>query len=819
MMEFYTNVARHGNKILLRGYRHGKQFSEKIKYKPFLFMKGGKDSKYKDVYGNNVIRHDFDSMSDAREFLDNHSKIKNVTLYGMTNYVYPFLNDNYKNLNYDLKLLRITFIDIETAKDEQGFSSVEEARCPVTAITVRCGEKIIAFGCGDYKPKESNVRYVKCRDELDLLLKFLDTWEYLSPDVVSGWNSQGYDIPYLINRIRRILSTEKEDFALRLSPWRKIERREFTLFNKTQVTYNLVGIACLDYMDLYKKFSPNKPDSYTLNFIAYLELGEKKIDYSEYASLQDLHDNDYEKFFDYNIKDTNLVYRLEQKLKFVELAASIAYMAKANYADALKTVPIWDALIHNRLLRSNIVVPFNKSGDDSDAIPGGYNKDARPGRYAYVVSVDATSMYPHLIMQFNISPETIGKSIWKHIDFDQEVALGCVPKPADGHCISGAGHTFRTDRTGFLSELQAELFVERKEVKDRMLDLSREIEKTNDPALKDEKDRLNNKQNALKIVLNAGYGALLNRYFRWYDPRLGESVTVSGQITIQWAIKSINDYMNKLLKTNEDYVLASDTDSVYICFEELVKKYQPDDPIKFIDAICEEKLQPYLCRQFEQLAGMMGCPVNKIIMKREAITTCGVWTGKKRYFLNIVNNEGVQYDEPKLKITGLEPVRSAVPEICRNALKDAFKIIINGSEDELIEYVDKFRETYYSEPFDVIAFPRGVHTLDKEYDLGVPIHVRASRVYNQVLADMKLDRQFQKINQGDKLKFCYLRMPNPSKNNVIGAPGFLPKQMGLDKYIDYNLMFDKTFLEPLRAVTDVIGWKPERVANLEGLWA
>jgi DNA polymerase elongation subunit (family B) len=358
--------------------------------------------------------------------------------------------------------------------------------------------------------------------------------------------------------------------------------------------------------------------------------------------------------------------------------------------------------------------------------------------------------------------------------------------------------------------------------KEQLLKRKRQLEK--------EISRNKNMQLAKKVQLNSAYGALGNQYFRFFDVRMAESITLSGQLSIRWIENRINEYLNNLLETdNEDYVIASDTDSVYIVFDKLVDKVYgnrdatPSDIVTFLDRVAEKKIEPFIDKSYQDLAEMMNAPEQKMFMKREAIADKGIWTAKKRYILNVYDNEGVRYNEPKLKMMGIETVKSSTPSSCRAALKNALNIIMNESEEAVQKYIADFRKEFKKMPFEEVAFPRSVSDLTKYSssgrDLivpkGTPIHVRGSLVYNHLLVKHNLTKQYETIKDGEKIKFCYMKMPNPAGQNVVSIISTLPKKFDLERFIDYDTQFDKAFLDPLKIILEKINWQAEKTATLE----
>jgi DNA polymerase elongation subunit (family B) len=845
MSKFYTNVTLIRNDIYLRGYENGQRVQHIVPYKPYLFIhsKGVTATEYRNLKGTPVDKINFDSISEARDFIKRYGEVSGMTVYGMTNFVYPFINDYYPGtIEYDPKQISVVNIDIEVAAD-QGFPNIANANKPITAITMKKDDTFIVLGFGEFATDDPKVKYIKCKDETELLIKFLDVWrsKWFSPDVVTGWNVEFFDIPYIVNRIKRVLG---ESMAKKISPWEIIQEKEVTVGSRpSQMTYLPAGIAVLDYMQLYRKFSFTNQESYSLNHIANAELGEKKMDYSEYDSLFDLYKKDYQKFIEYNIRDVELVSRLDDKLKFIEQVFALAYDGKVNYQETFTTVRMWDTIIHNYLLAKNIVVPQLKVGNKLEKIVGGYVKDPQDGLHKWVVSFDLNSLYPHIIMQYNISPETyVGKV--PYLDGEegiQRILDGAFYEPSirnqlesQNLCITGTGCMFDKDRIGFLPELMDRFYKERSTFKKRMIEAEKAYQL--DPSEENKKAiaQNHNMQIARKYQLNSVYGALSNEYFRWYDDKLAESITLSGQLATRWIEREMNKYLNKLLKTSEeDYVIACDTDSMYITLDKLVShlsdaKLTTADTVSIVDKFCQDKLEPYINSCFERLSGYVNAYAQKMQMKREAIADKAIWTAKKRYIMNVWNNEGVSYSEPKLKIKGLEAVKSSTPSSCRDNIKKCINIIMSGSEDDVITFIENFRKEFVNLSFEEIAFPRGVkltHIVGdsrvpyKLDDKGLPINVRAALVYNEMLKNKKLDQRFPLVQDGDKIKYCYMKLPNPVRENVFGCPGTLPRQLGMEQYIDYDMQYDKAFVEPIKSILDAIGWRVEKTASLESFFA
>ena len=831
-MKFYTHFSKLGNNILVRGYSNGKRFTDKVEYNPVLYVPANnQQSEYRTLDGQFVAPVSQGTMRDATEFMKRYEDVDNFKIYGSTNFPYVYINETYPGkLDYDPSQIKVANIDIEVGS-ENGFPEPESASEPITAITFKISGHFYTFGCGDFNNYRDDVTYTKCRDESNLIMAFLDAWETTSPDIMTGWNIQFFDIPYLVNRITRLLG---DNTAQRLSPFRRINERTTTIHNKPQTAFELVGIATLDYLELYKKFTYSQQESFSLNHIAYLELGEKKLDYSEVESLHQLYKTNFQKFIEYNIHDVDLVDRIDAKMQLIDMALALAYDAKVNYNDVFTQVRMWDTLIHNDLMEQNIVVPQNVHTSKDAQFAGAYVKDPLVGMHEWVVSFDLNSLYPHLIMQYNISPETIVSG--RHTSITIDNLLDGEYQAQDEYCMAANGHYFKRDKQGFLPAMMQRMYDDRSLYKKKMIEAQKAYEKETDKERKREISnqisKYKNLQLAKKVQLNSAYGALGNQYFRFFDTRQAEAITLSGQLAIRWIEIKLNAYLNKLLKsTDVDYVIASDTDSVYVNLGPLVKMVygskadtSVETIVDFVNKACVEKFEPFIDKSYQELADYMNAFDQKMQMKREVIANKGIWTAKKRYILNVYDSEGVRFAEPKLKMMGIEAVKSSTPMSCRDKIKESLKIVMNGDEQKFQEFVGDFKQEFKTLPFEDIAFPRGVSELTKYkgsselYSKGTPIHVRGALVFNALLKKHKLTKKYQLIQDGDKTKFCYMKVPNPIQENVFSILTVLPKEFNLNKFIDYDLQFEKAYLDPLRTIVNTIGWKPERGSSLESFF-
>ena len=868
MKAFYTSVNRFGNSILYRGYNeNGVAVSHKYKFSPTLFIPSKEKTEYVSFDGTDITPMSFDTMREAKEFLEQYKDMDNLKMYGTTNYIHQFITDKFPDkVSFNPNSINVVNFDIEVASDD-GFPIPEKAEHPITAITVKSSKSSVfqVWGCGEYDAEKCQIelhgniiQYHKCKNESELLAKFLGYWVKDYPDIITGWNTRWFDIPYIVNRIRLLGS---EEAMKRLSPWKLINERNQLIGGRMNYGFEISGIQQADYLELFRKFgySYGAQESYKLDHIGYVVLGERKLSYEEHGDLFNLYKNDFQKFIDYNIKDVQLVDRIDEKMGLINLVMTMAYKAGVNISDTFGTTSIWESIIYRRLLKNKIISPISQietvqypivgaqegstnssnSGAAKDfkdvkpsTIAGGYVKSPQVGAHDWVVSFDLNSLYPNIIVQANISPETLVRDDIPKPDFfdkyvdehDQERYVAkCHNKVekylnekieiSDRYSQCANGVKYYKSNQGIIPSLIVEYYAERSEIKKKMLDAMSRYQKEKTRQLEAEINSLENNQMAIKILLNSLYGALANKYFKYFDNALAESVTITGQLSIKWAEKEINKELNKVLKTNnKDYVIAIDTDSVYINFGPLVEKLQPKDPVKALDKICKEHFEKVITKSYERLHKYSNHFTPRLEMGREVIADRGIWTAKKRYILNVHNSEGVQYAEPKLKIMGIEAIKSSTPEVVRNKFKESFKIIVSGTEQEGERFINNFKNEFKNLGPEQVSFPRGVQKINKFHDnkliykKGTPIHVRGALLYNHYVLKHSLSKKYTMINSGDKIKFCYLKTPNPIGENVISFPDYLPPEFNLHKFIDYETQFDKTFMDPLNPILEAVNW-------------
>ena len=829
-MKFYTNVEQAGNRLLVRGYEGGSPFSYRVPFNPTLYVASKNYSDWKTLEGDCVEPLKLGSINDAKEFVKKYREVDDFDIYGNTRYLYQYIVEEHPEdeILYDTSKIRIFNIDIETAA-ENGFPDIESADQEILAISIKDSYtgRIVVFGARPFDNTDSEVDYMHFRTEESMMSAFLQYWNENYPDVITGWNVQLFDIPYIARRVTRILG---EKAAKSLSPWKLISSREIYIKGRKQIAYDLPGISTLDYLELYRKFTYTNQESYRLDHICLVELGERKLDHSEYDTFKEFYEKNWQKFIEYNIHDVRLVDKLDNKMKLLDLAFTMAYDAKVNYEDVFSQVRMWDNYIYCELNKRKIAIPPKRDALKDAKYAGAYVKEPKAGRYDWVVNFDLNSLYPHLIMQYNISPETltddrhptvtVDKILQQEVEIDGDLAV----------CANGA--QYKKDTQGFLPLMMQKMYDSRVIFKKKMIKAKQQYEKTPTVELMNEISRCNNIQMAKKISLNSAYGAIGNEHFRYYRLANAEAITLSGQVSIRWIENKMNGYLNKLLATDKvDYVIASDTDSIYLNLGPVVDKFfsnKSDDKnkiVELLDKVCKDKLEPFINASYEELATYVNAYDQKMIMKRENIADRGIWTAKKRYILNVWDSEGVRYKEPKMKIMGLETARSSTPQYFRDKLYAAFKIIISKTNDELISFVNAVRAETKEQGTEGVAFPRGVNNLEKYrsrtdiYCKGTPIHVRGALLYNDFVRKNKLEHKYPYIQEGEKIKFIYLKTPNPLHENCVSFFSAIPPEMNLDKYVDYQLQFEKSFLEPLKNVLQCVGWTHEKKVTIGSFFA
>lgn len=822
-MKFYTNVYKYGDKLLVREKDGGVSTGKKVDYQPTLYVSSNdKNSDSKTLEGYPVAKVNPGSMNDCRDFMKKYEGVHNFKIYGNTNYVSQYISDEYRSeIDWDYEQLNVLALDIETTVEE-GFPNIETANEEILLITLKNNvtKKVVTFGS---RPTEKTIpNYILCNDETHLLKEFIIYWQQNYPDVVTGWNSEMFDIPYLVRRIDRQLG---ETFTKKLSPWGVVKQREVFIKGNKEFLCDIAGVSSLDYLQLYQKYQLTKRESYKLDAIAEIELKRNKLE-NPYENFRDFYTLAWDTFVEYNQIDTELVDELEDTMKFIVLHLTIAYQAKVNYNDVFSPVKVWEMIIYNYLRDKDVVIPQRSSVNKSEQFEGAYVKDPLIGYHKWVASFDLNSLYPHLIMQYNMSPETL-TDLRLDLQLDDLINAKADLSVAKEKelAVTANGWCYRKDVRGFLPILMEKMYKDRKAYKDKSLELKSANQKVKDPKVDKEVSRLRSIEQAFKILLNSAYGAVGNAYFCYFDLRIAEGITTSGQLSIRWTADRLNAFMNKTLKTtNKDYIIAIDTDSIYLSLETLVESTcegkTTEQKIQYMDKVCEQIFRPFIDKSYKELAEYMNAYEQAMQMKREALADSAIWTAKKRYIINVHNNEGVQYSTPEAKVMGLEMIKSSTPALVRQKLKETIPVVLHGSQLDLQNFVQDYYNEFIQTDLNKIARPSGVNGLKQYtgspiYAKGTPMHVRASLLFNHHIKRLKLDKKYPLIREGDKIKYVSLKMPNPIQEDVIAFVGSLPKEFELESYIDYDKMFEKVFEDALQIVIEPLGWKTRHQSSLE----
>jgi DNA polymerase elongation subunit (family B) len=859
----YTHVASIGDNICVRGRTpDGVAQYWQHEYRPLIFLPSTQPTGWVTLDGRPAKPVRTKGIQHARQWKETN---KVVEVHGDIAPVYQFIAEYYPPaLPYDSRNLWIASLDLEVYSGD-GFPQLETADKPINAITMVSfnGYKTETHVWGYHERQvakgfDADVRYHGFTSELPMLQSFVDHWVNNPPDILTGWNVQFFDMPYLVKRLENLMGTSA---ARSLSPWNRISSRNTTIMGRDHTVVDIVGVAILDYLELYKKFTFVQRENYKLDTIAKEELKESKKTYD--GTLNDLYENDFQKYLEYNLHDARLVRRLNDKLRLLELVMTLAYDAKVNFQDTFKQVRMWDAMIFYYLWQKRIAIPPNVHRSKGEQYAGAYVKEPQVGLHEWVVSFDVNSLYPSLMRQWNISPDAHVPQEVLEAEYRTLVDAGhdATPNPhadpanltpseragalrqvldalnwitVDGYletetcgvtpylrqlnlCITPNKQAFRNDFKGFLPEMLTQLYDERVKAKNAQLAAEKERETV------DKKDKRYEvltyeiaKQKATQMVrkvgLNSAYGAIGNEHFRYFDVRQATAVTLSGQMVIRLVENRLNRYLNGYFgTTGEDYIIASDTDSVYVKLSRLKL-----DDVDKIDAFAENVLQPIINGCFEHTVNDFVVAEDALKMKREAIANKGVWTAKKRYIMNVLDSEGVRMAQPKLKITGIEAIKSSTPGVCRDAIKKALHILMNGTQDEFWKFYDAFEAEYLKLPFEAVAEPRSVNGLEKyssgyrKFESKAPFHVKAALTYNWTLYDDKLMNKYPTIKEGEKIRFAYLKEGNPFRNGGIAAPDTCPPEWQVEQWLDYPRQFEKTFVKPLQVIMEKAGWTMER---------
>jgi DNA polymerase elongation subunit (family B) len=836
---FYTNVSvNYNGTINYRGVDvNGDRVTfQDTNFKPTLYANSGNNSVIDDktfkTLDNTIVNPiTFGSIADAKEHMDTYKGVDGYDLYGMTKWEYQYLGDKFKGkVDWDFYKLKICILDIEV-DSSNGFPTPDRAASPVTSIAIKdlhSGEYNI-WGYGDYETDNSKVNYIQVDTEEEMFVSFLDYWSNNYPDIITGWNTTFFDIPYII---RRALALGMEREIKKISPWGNYWMKKVSLGSRVDTKYTISGIDNLDYLEVYKKFTYNEKENYRLEFISNLELGYGKTDGGHHTGFT-LWKTDHQKFIDYNIGDVDLISGLDNKLKMLKLICTMAYSAKCNFSDVLSQVRTWDCMIYNYLHERKITIPFVKSVQKGSSYAGAYVKEVNPRAYENIVSFDIASLYPNIIRTLNIGPETKVKQINV---INVKYILNKKELNTENGSTATNGVVYSRDKQSLFSQLVEITYESRVIKRNEMM----RLKKLDEVKYKQQIEDLDMEQYALKIQLNSLYGAIGNEYFRFYDRDNAEAITLTGQSIIQWVESSVNKALDHPEFGKMGEVFYCDTDSIFVELKPFINKFPNGNIIDKLDKLCKEYLEPKIKQSFDEYCEYVGAYKNHLVMKREAISNKGIWLAKKRYMLSISDNEGVRYEDPQVKIMGFDTAKSSTPQVSRDGLTKAIKLMLETNKETFGLEIKKFIDDFESKSLEDMFLPRSANNIrpytnklindneDKKkisrnldnneidyFELKGPIHVRASIIHNMLLEKFKLQNKYETIKDGDKIKYGFLK-PNiitgqffkgdEEQEQVIAFKEMLPPEFGLHKYNDIEKNRRKQYDEPLQKVCDVIGW-------------
>ncbi len=749
-----------------------------------------------------------------------------------------FLVDQYTDSDDVSEGIRTLFFDIEVEVVD-GFPDVMKANEKITSIAFydELTEKYFCYTLDEKRKLENweNEHEVVelFQTEYELLNKFYQKYIEISPHILSGWNSEFFDIPYLYNRSVNVLGKSVADM---LSPIRDV------MYSEYKKKHTIAGVSSLDYLTLYRKFSVNQQSSYRLDYIGELEVGMKKIEYQ--GTLNDLYEKDLDKFIEYNIRDVKILVELDKKLDFINIARGIAHLGHVPYEDVMMSSRYLEGAILVYLKKIGVVAPNKpprpKKMDDGDKFAGAYVQPPQRGRHDWVYDLDITSMYPSVIRSLNISPETkVGKvEGWdaeeflkkdlkktytlcnrhgKEIDTISNTDLGDYLENT-GLSIASNGVMYRTDKQGLIPALLTKWFNERVEMR-------KLVKKFNEQGDKEKESYFDRRQYLQKILLNSLYGVLGLPVFRFYDLDNAEATTLTGQALIKFSKKITNHFYNKELGTNDDYVIYIDTDSIFASAVPLIEKRYPNEKLtevmmtQRIMEICSE-VQDYLNKSYDYFAKkFLNIDKHVFDIKQEVVATTGLFITKKRYGLHIINDAGRKVNT--IHVKGLDTVRSnfavAMKELLGKVLSD---VLAKVPKEKIDERISIFKRNMSNLHYDVMANPIGVKGIGKyevkdedspfsTYKKGAPVHVKAAINYNSLLEHWYEGRKYEKIGNGNKIKWVYLK-DNEFGFDTIAYKGYEDPPQILDlikNKIDHSRMFEQAMSKKIGMFYDAMSWE------------
>lgn len=818
--------------------KDGKRITLDCSYNPYLWIESKSKTGNKSLFNTDITKKEFNNQWDRAKYIRESGRTRIFENIGCE---HQFLIDTFwerhQEDTFTQHPLKILYIDIETYSPD-AFPIPSQAKDVINVITVfdSLKNKFITWGLGKLDKQIDNCKYIKCDSEIVLLSKFLEYLEKDYPDIITGWNTEFFDIPYIINRMYNILG---EEAVKRLSPVRNVYKRSITgQFGREQDKYYIKGISCLDYLDIYKKFSVGLRESYKLDAIAEYELEEKKIDYGN-TNLSSLADEDWQTFVVYNVQDVNLIVKMEDKLRYLELLRMLAYVGCTTFESAMGTLSTITGAVVMKGREKGLAIPtFVKDSAQHQRYEGAYVGEPQRGFQQNILSFDANSLYPNTMISLNLSPETkIGTIVSKT---DKDITI----KHVNGQtftlkhdaftkfvkdekiAVSKAKVLFTQAKKGIVPEIVDRLYQQRVEIKKELKQCKLKLLKLTKNTAEYKKtkrtiDRLDIKQFTIKILINTVYGYFGNKHAPIGDSDIARSITLTGQAVIKQSNTILREYIKRESNTdNIDPIIYNDTDSSYISIKPIVDAKQiefVDDQNKITEDVYihAQKIEDYLNKEITKWSRLsLNSLDSRFVFKRECICDVGVFLQKKRYVLHVLDDEGIPVN--KYKYTGVEVVRSTIPNAIKPYVKEIIETMLHTqdlskTDKVFLEAYDTFKRL----PVEDIAFVMGVKDYTKYaakcdgYNTvkSMPIHTKAAYFYNLMVDKFEVDADFEKIDTGDKVRYFYVKQPNRYGLSIMGYKYYLPEQLKETFLPDTELMFEKVIFSIIERFYESVGWK------------
>lgn len=835
----YRNICynpRDESVTLLTWDDNGNRIAVDMSYNPYLYVETSLDGDAKSIFETSLRKRYFKDTRNRNTFI---KECGTDRIFENLRPEQQFLIDTFWEKNGDIEFskhpLKIHYVDIEVYCPDV-FPTPEQALQPINVITVydSIDEIFYTWGTKRLEKKIKNCEYVYCETEAQLLECYLNFVRRHTPDIISGWNSEGFDIPYIINRSVRVLG---EDSIKQLSPVENIYSRLTTgAFGKEQQRWYISGVSCVDYLDVYKKFSIGLRESYKLDAIAELELGQKKVDYGN-TNLSALADDDWQTFVEYNVQDVNLLVAMEDKLRYLELLRMLAYTGLTTVEAAMGTLSVITGATVIKARSKKLVVPtFIKDNSTAGKYEGAYVGEPQRGFQHDIISFDANSLYPNTMISLNLSPETkVGKVTekdkehvyithvnGKHFKLTHEKFMEFIQK--DDIAVSKARVLFSQKKKGIMPEIVDEIYQQRVEVKKKLQKLKiklSKIDKSHEDwaATSRLADQLDIKQFTLKILINTVYGYFGNKHAPIGDPDIARSITLTGQAVIKKSNDILRDYVDKHGEPGADPVIYNDTDSSYISIERVMRAlgspYHLDGKIQSEAYEQAQQVEDHLNREITKWSEKtLNSKDSRFVFKRECMCDVGVFLQKKRYVLRVLDDEGIPTN--KFKYTGVEVVRSTIPAPIKPYIKQIIETMLDTesrsqTNDVFLQAYDTFKELKVED----YSFVMGISDYEKYSTRcngfvtckGMPAHVKAAYHYNTLIDKLDLAGEYEKIETGDKVRYFYVTQPNKYGIGAIAYKYYFPKQFQEVFEPDKEKMFEKIIYSIIERFYESVGWR------------